>query len=371
MTSGELHAAGSPRRPPSDDAGAHERVIAFRLRSILAVLGVVLAVAAVVELVLRARAGLTLIAIAGFAAIALNPAVAAVERRGFARRWAVAAVYIAAAMVVTGVVLVLVPPLVEQVSRFVATLPDLVAQLIQGRGPLGFLETKYHVVERVRAATSSGGTSLLNDAASAVSAVRGLATSVFGIVVIAFLTLFMLLEGPAWQGRVVALAPERNQALVERIGAGVYRCIAGFVTGNLLASLLAAVVVTVVMLVAGVPYALPLGLFVGIVDLVPFIGPVVATLVVSMVALAQGTETALTVFVLLVAYHMIEGHTVRPLLYGRAVDLSPLAVLVSLLLCTEIAGILGALAAIPIAGTIGVVVRELVPRDEAPAGEET
>lgn len=333
----------------------------FRPRTVLTVLGLVVAVAVAADLVILARRGLTLIAIAAFLAIALNPAVEWFQRRGLRRGGAVAAVYALAVAVIAGAVLVLVPPLVEQLSRFVAALPDLIAELTKGRGPLGFLETRYEIVERVRAATA-GSTTLVRDATSALSAVRGIATSLVGIVVIAFLTLFMLLEAPEWRRRVVALAPAGGRASLVRVGAGVYRSVAGFVTGNLLASLIAAVVATATVLVAHVPYALPLGLFVGIADLVPFVGPVVATLGVACVAFTQGAETGLVVLVILSAYHLIEGHTLRPLLYGRALALSPLTVLVSLLLCSEVFGLLGALAAIPIAGTASVVLDELLNR---------
>jgi predicted PurR-regulated permease PerM len=150
--------------------------------------------------------------------------------------------------------------------------------------------------------------------------------------------------------------------MVERIGAGVYHSVGGFVTGNLLASLLAGVVATVIMLVAGVPYAVPLGLFVAIIELVPYVGPLVATIVVTAVALTVGLTSALVALALLLVYHAIEGHSLRPMLYGRAVKLSPLAVLVAILLGTEIAGILGALVAIPVAGSIQVLLRELLQR---------
>jgi predicted PurR-regulated permease PerM len=236
-----------------------------------------------------------------------------------------------------------------------------VAELTKGRGPLGFLESRYQVVERLRAATA-GDTTLAHGASSALSAVRGVATSLVGLVAIAFLTLFMLLEGPEWRRRLVELVPGEGRASVERVGAGVYRCVAGFVTGNLAASLLAALVATVTALVAHVPYALPLGLFVGIADLVPIVGPVVATLVVASVAFTRGAGAGVTVLVVLTAYHLVEGHTLRPLLYGRGVALSPLTVLVSLLLCSEVLGLLRALAAIPIAGTVSVVIRELLER---------
>jgi predicted PurR-regulated permease PerM len=336
-------------------------VVLFDARSVLIAAGALLGLAAAVKLVLLAQSGLTLIAIALFLAVALNPAVELFERRGLGRVWSVAAVYSMALALCVCLGLVFVPLLVEQVTRLVDALPDLVADLTRGHGPLGFLETKYHIVEQVRTATTNlGAGGVLGDASSALTAVKDLATTLAGLVIIAVLTFFMLLEGPRWRRQVVELVPDRNRPAVARIGSGVYRAIGGFVTGNLLASLLAGAVATTIMLVTGVPYAIPLGLFVVIIELVPYVGPVVATVLVSGVALTQGTATALVVFVLLLVYHLFEGHTLRPLIYGRALKLSPLTVLLAIVVGTEIAGILGALAAIPIAGSIRVIVVELL-----------
>jgi predicted PurR-regulated permease PerM len=314
---------------------------------------------------LLAQAGLTLVMIALFLALALNPAVEFVQRRGLGRGAAVGVVYVQALAVVALLGLVFVPPLVEQISKLVKALPGLVDDLTKGHGPLGFLERKYQVVERVQSATTGqNADGVLGQAGSALAAVEGIAATVVGAIIIAFLTFFMLLEGPEWRRRCNELIPETNRGIVERIGAGVYRSVGGFVTGNLVASLLAGIVATVIMLVTGVPYAVPLGLFVAIIELVPYVGPLVATVIVTAVALTVSTVTALVALGLLLVYHAVEGHTLRPYLYGRAVQLSPLAVLVAILLGTEIAGILGALIAIPVAGSVQVIIRELLQRRE-------
>lgn len=92
------------------------------------------------------------------------------------------------------------------------------------------------------------------------------------------------------------------------------------------------------------------------------------------VALTKGSVRAIVVLALIAGYDLIEGHTLRPLIYGRALKLSTLAVLIAILLGTEVAGVLGALAAIPIAGAIQVILADLlVQRREradlvAPAG---
>jgi predicted PurR-regulated permease PerM len=358
------------RQPPNLEAsrvGAAQGrvVVVFHPRSILTALGVVLAVMAAVEFALLAQAGLTLVMIALFLALALNPAVEFVQRRGLGRGAAVGVVYVLALAVVALLGLVFVPPLVDQISKLVTALPGLVDDLTKGHGPLGFLERKYQVVERVQSATTGpNADAVLGQAGSALAAVEGIAATVVGSIIIAFLTFFMLLEGPDWRRRCNELIPDTNRGVVERIGAGVYRSVGGFVTGNLVASLLAGLVATGIMLVTGVPYAVPLGVFVAIIELVPYVGPLVATVVVTAVALTVGTVSALVALGLLLVYHAVEGHTLRPYLYGRAVKLSPLAVLVAILLGTEIAGILGALIAIPVAGSVQVIIRELLQRRE-------
>jgi predicted PurR-regulated permease PerM len=258
---------------------------------------------------------------------------------------------------------VFIPPLVTQITHFVQALPGIVEDLTKGRGPLGFLERKYHVVEQVSKLTDK--VSGPGVAAPAIGVAEGVATTIGGLFIIAFLTLFMLLEGPDWRARVTDLIPERHRPSAERVGAGVYRSVSGFVTGNLLASFLAGLVATIILLAVGVPYAIPLGLFTAIIEVIPYIGPAVVTLLLSLVALTVSPIAAAVVFGAMLLYHLVEGHTLRPLIYGRALNLSALAVLVAIILGTEIAGILGALAAIPVAGSIQVVLTEILEQRNA------
>jgi predicted PurR-regulated permease PerM len=338
-----------------------DRIVSFRPRSILAVLGVLMAVAAAIGFAILTSSGLTLIGIAIFLALALNPAVEFFQRHGFKRGWAVVSVYILALAVLAVLVLVFIPPMVTQVSNLINAVPGFITKLSQGNGPFGILERRFQVVERVQAGTSGQSfASWTNAALSGLEVVRRVATSFVGTVLIGFLTLFMLLEGPDWRRRITSLIPGSNRESIERVGAGVYRAVGGFVAGNLLASLVSGLVATLLLAIVGVPYALPLGLFVVIVDLVPYVGPALATVVLTAVALTQGPVRALVVFGVLLAYHVVEGHTLRPLIYGRALRLSPLAVLIAIVLGTELAGILGTLAAIPVAGAIQVGFTELL-----------
>jgi predicted PurR-regulated permease PerM len=249
-----------------------------------------------------------------------------------------------------------VPTLVDQVNELVQKLPDYAHDVTHGRGRLGFLETKYHIQERIQAAVKDGGaTKVLGLSGTAVSVAKGVITIVLATVTIVFMTFFMLLEGPTWVDRFYNLLPARSQPRWRNVGQQIYRTVGGYVTGNLLISLIAGTLTTIVLLIMGVPYAIALGLIVAILDLIPLAGATIAAILIGIVAFLHSVPAGIVVVVFFVVYQQIENHLLQPVIYGRTVQLSPLAVLVSILIGAELAGIIGALAAIPVAGAIQVV----------------
>jgi predicted PurR-regulated permease PerM len=337
-----------------------ERVVDLRPRTILRVLLIVLAVSITLEVVWIARHVLAWVVIALFLALALDPLVGWIERRGrIARGPAIGLAYVIALIVIVGIGATFVPKLVDEVNGFVQALPSYVHDLTHGRGRLGFLETKYHVVEKVREQVQSGGAKkLLGLSGAALTITKSVITIIAATITIVFLTFFMLLEGRTWVERIYALFPEESRPRWRRIGADIYRTVGGYVTGNILISLIAGASITIVLLVMGVPYAVALGLLVAFLDLIPLAGATVAGIIVCIVAFLHSVPAGIVVLVFFVVYQQIENHFLQPVIYGRTVQLSPLAVLVSVLVGAELAGILGALAAIPVAGTLQVIVRD-------------
>jgi predicted PurR-regulated permease PerM len=341
---------------------AHERIVSFRPRTVLGVLGLVLLTACALGLVYAARHAIIWILIAVFLTVALDPAVRFFERRGLRRGLASAIVFALALLVLGTLALLFVPPLVREIRDLVDATPDFVEDLTAGRGPLGFLERDYGVVERVRASVEEQGADrLLGVSAPAVDIVRGLFTTVIAVVAISFLTFFMLLEGKNWVTRFLDAMPLAARARWERILGAVYSSIGGWVTGALVVALIAAVTTTIVLLATGVPYAFALGVLVAILNPIPLAGATLAAVVISIVAfLGAGVVPGIIVVVFFVVYQQVENHVLYPLVYGRTVRLSPLTVLIGVLIGIELAGIIGAIVAIPIAGSVQAIIRELV-----------
>ncbi len=332
-------------------------MVRFSVRSVLAVIGLVVAAWALLSILAITRQVISWILVSVFLAMALNPAVEWFMRRGVRSRGGAAAItYLLALLAIAAIGYAFIPTLVNQVNDFVQALPGYVDDLTKGRGRLGFLQTKYHLVDKIRHAVETGGaTKVLGLTGAAISITKSVITLVVGIITIAFLTFFMLLEGPAWMDRFYGLLPERAQPRWRKIGHDVYRTVGGYVTGNLLISLIAGTLTTVVLLAVGVPYAVALGVIVAIFDLIPLAGATIAAVIIGSVAFLHSITAGVVVVVFFVVYQQIENHFLQPVIYGRTVQLSPLAVLISVLIGAKLAGILGALGAIPVAGAIQVV----------------
>jgi predicted PurR-regulated permease PerM len=335
-----------------------DRIVHFRPRTVLAVLGIFIGVGIILYVLWVARHVLSWLLIAIFLTLALNPAVEILQRRGVKNRGlASATVFLLALAVFAGLAALFVPTLVDQVNSFANKVPDYVRDLTHGRGRFGFLETKYHIVERVKEAVHKGGVGKFAvGAGAALTVTKSVLTAVVASLTIVFMTFFMLLEGPAWMDRIYGALPERNQARWRRVGHDIYRTVGGYVTGNLLISLIAGVASGLVLWIVGVPFAVALGLLVALLDLIPLAGATIAAVLVVLVAIAaKGATAAIIVGAFFLVYQQLENHVIQPLVYGRTVQLSPLAVLVSVLIGAQIAGVLGALAAIPVAGALQVI----------------
>jgi predicted PurR-regulated permease PerM len=291
------------------------------------------------------RGVLTQLVIAIVLAMALEPLVKLFERRGLRRGAAVAVTFSLAVLTVALFAWLLIPPLVRETTHFIRDAPVLLQQLSHGQGRLGFLESRFQVVEHARAAVAGhDAADVIGSGGPAVGVIRDVVATGAAVVAVAFLTLFVSLGGRGWFEAFLDVLPPTAQARLRRTGSGIAGAVGGYVAGNLLISVVAGMVTTLILLATGVPFAVPLGLVVAIFDLIPLVGATIGAVVVAGMIL----------------YQQVENHTLQPLIYHRTVQLSPLAIAVSVAAGAELGGVIGALLGIPAAGAIKVVTRELV-----------
>ncbi|MBA2542618.1 MAG: AI-2E family transporter, partial [Deltaproteobacteria bacterium] len=183
-----------------------------------------------------------------------------------------------------------------------------------------------------------------------------------------FLTIYLLADPTRSKGLVYALTPRRHHVKVAKILLELKVIVGGYMRGQLITSLSITVFVFILLTILGADNALPIALFAGLTDIIPFVGGYIASTPVVIAVTPLGTTVTLIVLGIMVLYQEFESRILVPRVYGRVLRLPPAIVLIALLIGGTLAGILGALLALPIAAGLRMVIREL--RVELP-GEST
>src|SRR3954468_7010224 len=377
--SGGFDSARSGHGQPvtSTSAGpARERV---PVRTILSVIGLGLATALLIYLVLQTRQVLTWIVVGAFFAVALSPLVRWAQRRllgGKRRALATFLVFLVVFLVLAALLTAFAVPLVNEGTKLATQLPGQIADARAGRGPVGDLLQRFHILQWVQnnqAKISSFASGLTAPAAGVLS---GVATAVTGTVTVLVLAYLMVLEGPKVVDGFTNLFPPTTGERIRRVGHDCAKSVTGYISGNLLISVICGGLTSIVLLIMGVPFAGLIGLFVGIADLMPLVGATIGGAVAVIAGFIHSVPAGIVVLVWFLLYQQLENHLLQPLIFKRTVKLNPLTVIIAILIGVELLGILGALLAIPVASMIQLPPRAVWapgrgrPKDEPPVGEE-
>jgi predicted PurR-regulated permease PerM len=360
-----------PRSPPPGRLArlfkaADERRIP--LRTILVTVAVVAATYLAGKLIYRLRDIVLLIVVAGFVAVLLNPIVVYLQRRLTPRRGvAVTIVTLWALVVFIGLAVAFGKPLVNGITHLSDRLPGYVASAQHGKGWIGHIVRKYHIQGWLQRNTPKlvGYAESLSKPALTIG--KGAIALVIELGTIFVLVLLLLLEGPKMRRWLLSQMRPDRAAAVTRVAGDVNRAVTGYMLGNLLTSLIAGSVVFVTLVVVGVPFPLLWGLWVALVDFLPVIGGALAGIPTVIFASFHSLAAGIVTLVVFLVYTQVENHVLNPVVMSKTVRISPLLVLLAVLVGASIGSLIGgifggfvaALLAIPTAGALQVVVREL------------
>jgi predicted PurR-regulated permease PerM len=259
-------------------------------------------------------------------------------------------------------------PLANGIANLAHNLPKYVNAAQEGRGWIGHLVRKYHVQKWV----SENAPKLVNLgqglAKPALSLGKGAFSLLLALFTIFILVLLLLLEAPKMRKGLLRLMSEERGARLTRLAGDVNRSVTGYMLGNLLTSVLAGVVVFVTLLVVGVPFPFLWGLWVALVDFLPMIGGALAGIPTVLFALTHSLTAGVVTLIVFLVYTQIENHILNPVVMSRTVRVNPLLVLLAILVGGIFGAFVAALLAIPAAGALQVVLKEVwfVPE---PAGQ--
>jgi predicted PurR-regulated permease PerM len=309
------------------------------------------------------------VALATMLAALLLPAVDFLDRRGAPRGGAVALMLLSGIAIVGGI-------LTFVVSQFVEGAPALAEQVgasIKGVGTWltdGPLDLDQKQIDQFR---DSAIEALRNNQEKLTSGALSTAGTVTEIVTGAFLVLFTLIfvlhGGRNIYSFVTKIFPENVRGRVRDAGRSGFHSLIGYVRATFLVALVDAVGIGTGLAIMGIPLALPLASLVFLGAFIPLVGAVVAGFLAVVVALiAKGWIFALITLGLIIAVQQLEGHVLQPLVMGRAVSIHPLAVVLAIAGGGVLAGIVGALLAVPTVAFLNSAVRVLMAKD--PEAEE-
>ena len=328
---------------------------------------VLLAMSGLILFIYLVRAVILQLTIALILAVALEPLVGWLMKRGIGRSASIAISVTSAALAILFVVGIIATPLITEGIRLSRNAPQIVEQ-VTNHHTFKRLNDQYHIVDKAREYAQDIPGKFTERGLPALAVISSVAGSLSSLAVIIVLTLFLILEGPHLWRSLRTLFPVHTARQLERTSEKAAIAVSGFVSGNLLISLIAGAVTLITLLILRVPYPFALAALVALFDLIPLIGAALATIVVGLVALTTGIGVSIIAVAVLLVYQFVEGHFIQTIVYSRSISLSPLLVIVASLAGAELGGIIGVLLAIPVSAVLQVIAVEIFAgfKNEAP-----
>jgi predicted PurR-regulated permease PerM len=339
-------------------------------KTIWATIGIVLAALAVIELILALKLLIGLVVIATFFAIVLSPAVSGLARAGIRRGLATSLVFVIGLAAIAGLGYLFIHPLYQEATRLGNQVPDLLAKTQAGKGPLGGLISRYHLQKTAATEIPKIRQWFGHLGGPALSLARRVIAGIGGIITIGILTFLILLEGPAIVAVILRSLPATHSSRLDRIMRDVARSVTGYVVGNTTTSVIAGIISGITLAILGVPFAAVFAVWVAMVDFLPLIGGLLAGVPTVAFALLHSPTAGIITAIVFLVYQQIENHVLNPVIMSRTVRLNPLWVILSVLAGAQLAGIIGALLAIPVAGALQVVALDLWQERKAKQGSD-
>lgn len=301
-------------------------------------------------------------------AAAMLPAVEWAEARHVPRTLSVAALYLVVLLFFVALAILIVPIAVAQGRQFSDQASTYTVFLQEWFRRAQAWVTAQHFSFEMPAPTGEGlagvGKELLKRTFDVTAGVFG---AVFGGIVVFFLAAVFVIDGPhLWKG-VVAFAPAAWQPTAQALGRPVLNRMGAYVRGQLFSSLCVGTVIAIGLLILRVRYAVLIGAMAAALNIVPFVGSIAAAVLGILVALNSSLALALSTLVVFLIANLFEGKVLLPFILGRTLGLHPVAVFLALLFGLHLAGLVGALIAIPLVAGLSEILDQLYLRNNRPA----
>lgn len=315
-----------------------------------------------IQLLYQIRHGLLLLLLSFVLALALNKPVSYMASRikWGGRGLATGIAYLVVILILGTFLYVVTPPIVNESTKFFNTIPQTIEDLkdTSNGGVISEFIDKYDLEDEANDFVKNATSEVSNLASPIVSGVGKVSAGLISMITVLVLTFFMLVEGPDWAEKFWKFTPKKDLEHNKMLARKMQSVVTGFVNGQLLLALMAGVSSLIMMLILGLPNAVALAGIVMLFALIPMIGTITGAIIVVLVSMTQSFVTAMIMLAFFIIYQQIENNTLQPYIQSKAVDLSPLLILVSAIFGFSLGGVLGGFLAIPIAAAGQVLVKD-------------
>lgn len=300
--------------------------------------------------------------IALFFTAALAPLVSAIERRGHRRMTGVAVAMLGSLLILVLLVVLLLQPIINEGRDLADNLPQYTDDLT-GRFEDRYPDIYNWIQDQSERAQNDDFSIPVEGLVSVASTI---VTAISNTLLVFVMTAYLLADGRRIYEWSVRYLPDGPEAKVRRTIPEISKVVSGYVVGQLATSTAFGIFTFVVLTLCDVPQALFLALLAAILDAVPLIGVFIATVPAVLLALTVSVPAAVIVLVAYVVYQQFENYVLAPRVYRGTLQISSFAVLIAVLIGSQLLGVIGALLALPVAAAIPVVERIWIiePREE-------
>ncbi|MDX6676827.1 MAG: hypothetical protein QOE31_879 [Solirubrobacteraceae bacterium] len=316
-------------------------------------------------LIIQVRSTLMLLAIAIFLAVALGPAVDRFARN-VPRAAAILITYVMIFCVFTGVLALIVPPVINGASGLSSDIPNYISDL-RNNDRIAKFDDKYDITPRLQQEAKKLPNKLGDAAGALQSIAAGTFNAAFQLLTILTMTFFLLLDGRRMAAFMLRRFGGDHEARLHGVTSRIYKSTAGYVAGALTITSINGVLTFIVLTILGVPFAVPLAVLMSFFGLIPLVGATIGGVIILIVTLFTDFPQATIIYgIFLICYQQVENNVLQPFIFKRTVNVHPLAVIVAILAGSSLLGVVGALVAIPVAAAIQIMLREFYNEEPEP-----
>lgn len=309
------------------------------------------------------------IAIALFVALALDPLVRMLVRRGLSRAWSIVIVFGGLAVVLAGSLWLLIPPVVRQVEQFVTDIPSFVFDL-RDSDVVRWVETNFgdsvgDIINEVqRFFTNPANLTAIGGGLLQVGI--GIGEFISGAIIVLVLSLYFLASLPKMKNTLVRLTPARSRATVADMTGQITDSVGGYLAGMVVLALCNAVFAFIVLTILQQPFAALLAALAFGITLIPLVGSVLFWATATLFTLIVSPTAGLIFAIVYLVYMQIEAYILTPRVMNRTISVPGALVVIGALVGGTLLGLLGALVAIPVTASVLLIIKQIViPRQDA------